>query len=333
MTKRLLILGGTEFLGRATAEAALAGGWEVTVFHRGTHAPPAGARELRGDRTEPDGLAALAQTTERWDAVVDTWSAAPGAVRDSARLLADRAERYVYVSTCSVYAWPRPAGTGTEAPLVEGDPDSTASTDYPGDKRGAELAAVREFGADRTVLARAGLILGPYENIGRLPWWLTRIERGGTVAAPGPRGLPLQYIDARDLARWLLDAADQALSGPYDLVSPGGHTTMEELLEACVRVTGSTASLRWVSPEAVEAAGVEPWTELPVWCPPGELHDAMHRADVTRTLESGLRCRPVGETVADTWAWLVSIGGVPPRREGRPSPGLTPEREADLLKS
>ncbi len=185
---RLLVLGGTEFVGRAVVEAALGRGWEVTVLHRGRHAPPPGVRALHGDRTAPDGLAALADGT--WDAVVDTWSAAPRAVRDSARLLRDRVDRYVYVSSCSVYAWAPPAGYGEDAPLVEGASADAGQLDYARDKRGAELAVLDAFGADRSVLVRAGLILGPYENIGRLPWWLNRVARGGPVLAPGPRDLP-----------------------------------------------------------------------------------------------------------------------------------------------
>ncbi|MFF0478689.1 NAD-dependent epimerase/dehydratase family protein [Streptomyces sp. NPDC004284] len=327
---KLLMLGGTEFVGRAIVEAALERGWEVTVFHRGRHEVPAGAASLLGDRTAPDGLAALA--TGSWDAVVDTWSAAPSAVRDAARLLADRVGRYVYVSSRSVYAWPPAAGLGEDGPLVEGSPDD-GDVPYAEAKRGGELAVTDAFGADRTLLVRAGLILGPYENVGRLPWWLGRIARGGPVLAPGPRELPLQYIDARDLAAWTLDATAAGLSGPYNLVSPPGHTTMGELLDACARATGSDAELRWTEPEALLAAGAAPWTELPVWLPPGEMYDAMHTADVSRALAAGLRCRPAEETVADTWAWLESLGGVAPQRPDRATVGLSPEREAEVLEA
>ncbi|MEU7068895.1 NAD-dependent epimerase/dehydratase family protein [Streptomyces narbonensis] len=326
---KLLILGGTEFVGRAVVEAALDRGWEVTVFHRGRHAPPAGVRSLLGDRTTgPEGLAALA--TGSWDAVVDTWSAAPSVVRDAARLLADRVGRYAYVSSRSVYSWPPAAGLAEDGPLVEGSPDA-GDVPYAEAKMGGELAATASFGAERTLHVRAGLIIGPYENIGRLPWWLSRVARGGTVLAPGPSTLPIQYVDARDLAEWTLDALAAGLSGPYNLVSPPGHTTMGELLDACVRATGSDAELRWAEPEAVLAAGLEPWSELPVWLPPGEMYDAMHTADVSRAVAAGLRCRPVEETVADTWAWLESLGGVAPQRPDRPEVGLSAEREAEFL--
>jgi 2'-hydroxyisoflavone reductase len=324
----LLILGGTEFVGRAVAVDALARGWDVTVFHRGRHEPPPGAAALTGDRTAPGGLAALERG--EWDAVVDTWSAAPSAVRDAARLLAGRAGHYAYVSSRSVYRDPAPARLDENGPVVDGSPDDGGDVDYARAKRGGELAAEASFG-DRALLARAGLILGPWENIGRLPWWLTRIARGGPVLAPGPRDLVLQYIDVRDLAAWTLDAVEKGLGGAYNLVSPSGHTTMGEFLETCVRVTGSSAELRWLSPEAVLAAGVEPWQDLPVWLPPGEDHDMMHQGDVSKALAAGLRCRPVAETVADTWTWLRSLDGPAPQRPDRTPVGLDPELEARVL--
>ncbi|MFD3482040.1 SDR family oxidoreductase [Streptomyces sp. NPDC058665] len=336
---RLLILGGTEFVGRAVADAALAREWQVTVFHRGRHEPPAGVRVLHGDRTAPDGLAALTGSVDstnntdnalEWDVVVDTWSGAPSVVRDAARLLAGRAGRYAYVSSRSVYAYPTPAGLDENGPLVEGASADADESDYARDKRGGELAAAAAFG-DRALLVRAGLILGPWENVGRLPWWLGRIARGGPVLAPGPRDNPLQYIDVRDLAEWTLDAAARGLGGAYNLVSPSGHVTMGGLLEACAEVTGSDAELRWTAPETIIAAGVEPWTQLPIWLPPGEVHDMMHRGDVSKALAAGLRCRPARETVADTWAWLRSIGGEAPQRPDRPRLGLAPDVEADLL--
>ncbi|MEV2244185.1 NAD-dependent epimerase/dehydratase family protein [Streptomyces sp. NPDC049970] len=324
------MLGGTEFVGRAVTDAALARGWEVTVFHRGHHPAPSGVRTLTGDRTAgAAGLSALAEGT--WDLVVDTWSGAPTAVRDAARLLADRAGHFSYVSSRSVYDYPTPAGLPEDGPLVAGaSPDAGPDVSYALAKRGGELAATDAFGG-RALLARAGLILGPGENIGRLPWWLGRTARGGPVIAPGPPDAGLQYIDARDLAKWLLDAAASGLGGAYNLVSRPGHTTMGELLDACVRVTGSRAELRWTAPEVLLAAGVEPWTDLPVWLPAGELYDFLHMGDVTKAHATGLRCRPVGETVADTWAWMRELGGAVPQRPDRPAVGLDALTEAKLL--
>lgn len=322
---RLLVLGGTEFVGRAFVEEALALGWPVTVFNRGTHEPPAGVMTgLRGDRTAPGGLAALEDG--EWDVVVDTWSGDPDAVHDAAELLAERAGHFVYVSSRSVYEYPTAPGATEDATLV----DPATPDDYARSKLGGELAALAAFG-DRSLLVRAGLVLGPHENVGRLPWWLNRIARGGPTPAPGPADLGLQYIDTRDLARWSLGAAERGLGGPYNLVSPPGYTTMEQLLETCIAVTGSNTELRWTDPETIHAAGIEPWTDLPIWLPPGEFHEFMHQASVSKAIGAGLTLRPVSETVADTWAWLESIGGVPPHRPDRPPVGLSPEAEARLL--
>lgn len=329
---RLLLLGGTEFVGRAFAEEARARGWEVTVFHRGRHPAPPGTHALHGDRTEPDGLSALAEgegALFTWDAVVDTWTGAPAAVRAAARLLAPRAERFAYVSSRSVHD-AMTLGMDESGPLVEGDSADEKSDDYARAKRGGELAATAAFGA-RALLPRPGLVIGPGENIGRLPWWLHRAARGGPMLAPGPRALPLQFIDARDLAAWTLDALGRGVGGAYNVVSPRGHATMGELLDAVVAVTGGHAEPRWTDPETLAAAGVEPWSELPIWTPPGPLHDALHGADVSQALAEGLSCRPVADTVADTWEWLRALGGEAPLRADRPPVGLAPEREAELL--
>jgi len=326
---RLLVLGGTSFVGRWVVTAAVKRGWSVTTFNRGRGrwAHPR-AERLIGDRRRPADLAGLGD--REWDAVVDTWSGAPYAVRDSAELLAARADRYVYVSSRSVYTSPPPPGLDETHPTVAASPDADA-TDYPRDKRGAELAAEAAFG-DRAVLARAGLILGPFEDVGRLPWWLLRIERGGAVLAPGPADLPLQYIDARDLAAWLLDAAaGTGPSGPYNLVSRPGHATMGTLLEAARHATGSDAELVWVDPATIAAAGIHRWTELPGWIPPGDEYAGLHSTNVDRAYATGLHCRPVTETVADTWSWLVTTNRMLPSLPDRPPIGLDPDKERAVL--
>lgn len=325
----LLVLGGTEFVGRAIVEEALRRNWPVTVFNRGRHAAPEGAVTIAGDRNDPASLKVLADGT--WDVVVDTWSGAPANVRDAARVLEGQVGQYVYISSRSVYTMPLPPGSTEDAPLVEGSQDDGDEVEYPQLKRGGELAVTTAFGEDRSLLVRAGLIIGPYENIGRLPWWLGRVARGGPVLAPGPAEAGLQYIDVRDMANWTLDAAEKGLAGPYDLVGPPGLATMRELLEACVAVTGSSAELRWTPPDMILAAGVQPWTELPIWLPPGDFYDSLQQSDVSKALATGLTCRPVGETVADTWAWLQEIGGVAPQRPDRPALGLDPRVEAELL--
>ncbi|MFF1869482.1 NAD-dependent epimerase/dehydratase family protein [Kitasatospora herbaricolor] len=326
---RLLMLGGSGFVGRAIVNEALSRDWDVTLLHRGSRRPPSGATVLQGDRTAPDGLAALG--AGEWDLVVDTWSARPSAVRDAADALAKRAGRYVYISSGSVYADPVDHSAAENGVLLDGSPDD-GDVPYPQAKRGGELAVTGAFGEERSLLLRAGLILGPGEDVGRLTWWLDRIARGGPVLAPGPRDLPLQYIDTRDLAVWALEAAERGLSGPYNLVSRPGHATMGELLESCVVATGSDAELRWTDPERIAAAGIAPWTELPIWAPPGELHEFLYGAETSKAFADGLRCRPVAETVADTWAWLKELGGVSPQRPDRPVLGLSPEAESAALR-
>ncbi|GAA2901363.1 reductase [Actinoplanes cyaneus] len=317
---RILILGGSGFVGRVLAETAVAAGHHVTVFNRGRRDPVPGVEVLVGDRLAEGGLAAL--RTGTWDAVVDTWSADATAVGTAAALLAGRAGHLTYVSSRSVYRWPLDGVLSEEAPLCDLDDPG-----YAGDKLRGERAA-EAFGGP-VLFARAGLILGPHEDVGRLPWWLNRLHRGGPTLAPGPRDLPLQYLDVRDLALFLL--ANVGATGPFNLVSPPGHTTMGELLDTAAQVTGGHAELRWTDPETILAAGVEPWTDLPIWLPPGEDHHTMHEGDVGKALAAGLRCRPVRETVADTWRWLSTLAGDVPRRTDRPAVGLDPAVEAKLL--
>ena len=326
----LLVLGGSGFVGRALVDEGLSRGWRVTTLNRGTRPPVDGVTALTGDRAAPGGLAALGDRS--WDVVADTWSWAPAAVRTSAAVLAERADRYVYVSSRSVYSYPAAAGAAEDAPLVDASSSDTRFDDYARAKAGAEAGVTEAFG-DRGILLRAGLILGPHEDIGRLPWWLGRIARGGVVLAPGDPAAGIQFVDARDLAAFALTAAEHGAGGPFNVVSPVGFATMSDLLGACVDATGSTAQLRWVGADALLAAGVEPWTDLPAWLPPGEAHDTMHAADVSRAIAAGLSFRPVGETVADTWSWLLGIGGVAPHRADRPPVGLDPETEAVVLAS
>jgi nucleoside-diphosphate-sugar epimerase len=316
---RLLVLGGSGFVGRAVAQEAVARGHEVTVFNRGRRAAVAGVRTMVGDRQDPVAL----RGDETWDAVVDTWSADAAVVELSARLLKGRAGHYAYVSSRSVYEWGTPSPLTEDSPLL--DP---AEEGYGGDKLRGELAA-GAFGGP-VLLARAGLILGPHEDVGRLPWWLRRLRRGGPTLAPGPSEAAVQYVDARDLAVLLIDAALNGREGPVNVVCEPGHTTMGELLTVAAEVTGGRAELRWTDPAVIEAAGVQPWTQLPIWLPPGPDHDFMTRADVSRALAFGLRCRPVRETVADTWAWLAPLAEAP-RRADRDPVGLDPAVEAELL--
>lgn len=319
------MLGGTRFVGRAVVEAALARGWDVDAVHRGvTGELPDGAHGLIADRTDPDQLAA-ALGDRTWDAVLDTWASAPRVATLAADLLAGRVDRAAYVSSRSVYAEMLP-GRGEDAPVVDGDPAAEA-TSYPADKRGGELAWLAAF--PDVLLLRAGLILGPHEDVGRLPWWLDRISRGGRVVAPGRPDRGLQYVDVRDLAEFALDGIEQGLTGPYDLTSAPGHATTLELLEACVEATGSDAELVWVDEADLAAAGAQPWTHLPCWVPESGEAAGVFTGDAGKALAAGLTVRPIEQTVADTWAW-VQQAGVPRGRPGM-EPGLPAEVERVLL--
>ncbi len=328
---RLLVLGGTHHVGRAVVEEALARGDDVTTLTRGVSGAPAdGARARYADRTDAGQLRS-ALGDDSWDAVIDTWSLAPRVVRDAVTLLNGRVGHYGYVSSRSVYRWPIPRRSDESAPVVDADAGSEESADYSAAKRGGKLAVLENFGGP-SVLARAGLILGPYEGVGRMPWWLRRIERGGDVLAPGPRDMLLQYIDCRDLAIWMLHAASEGIGGIFNSVSKPGLATMESLLNAAIAVTGSGANLVWVDPQVIEAANIQAWTELPVWVPPVGDGASLHDGDVSAIYAAGLTCRPVEETVTDTWRWLQAEGD-PPAKSGRPPHGLDPDRERAVLAS
>jgi 2'-hydroxyisoflavone reductase len=325
---RFLILGGTHFAGRAIAEAAVADGIEVTTLNRG-RSPLAGpVRTLVADRADPAALRAALGSTE-WDAVIDTWSWAPSVVADACAALAGRTGHFGYVSTISVYRDPIPPGAGEDTPTVEADPDDGGDVEgvlgYQKAKRGAELAVLRAFG-DAALLARPGLILGRYENVGRLPYWLRRISRGGRVLAPGGPDCPVQYVDVRDMASWMIEMAKRRAGGVYNVVDQPGASTLGQFLTSACEVTGSGAELVWVPEEVIMAEGIEPWTELPLWVP----RNQEETVDVSAVFGAGFTARTPRETVADAWAWLQAAGD-PQRRPDRPRTGLDPEKEEAVL--
>lgn len=327
---KVLVIGGSHFVGRALVETALRDGHEVTTLNRGrTGHDVNGAKLIRADRTNLDEFTEAVQQGS-WDAVIDTWSGAAVHATVAAKLLGPRTHHYGFVSSRSVYTWPIAIGSDETHATVDGDPDDLSSDDYAKTKRGSELGVLAA--RPDALIARAGTILGPYENVGRLPWWILRVHRGGRVLAPGPAMRPLQYVDARDLARWMIACGERLIGGVFNTVSPVGHTTIGQLLETVREVTGSTAELVWFTPDEIESAAIEPWTELPIWVPPtGELA-GLHDCDVTAALRSGLQCRPIRETITDTWNWLQHEGP-PPQRVDRPPLGLDPQREATLINS
>jgi 2'-hydroxyisoflavone reductase len=319
---RLLVLGGTVFLGRHVAAEALRRGHEVTLLHRGLHGAEIfpDAEHVLGDRA--GDLAPL--RGRAWDAAIDTSGYEPA---DVARSCALELGHLVFVSSCNVYpAWP-------EEPVDEDSPVWTEGDDYGPLK--AECERVAEAAMPGGVASvRTGLICGPHDNIFRLPWWVQRIAAGGDVVAPGDPGRTVQLVDARDLAAWMLDLAERRIAGAFNGTAPLGRTTMREALDAAVEATGSGARLHWVPDDVLAAHEVEPWDELPLWIP-HEAGAGTWAVGTGRAQAAGLRCRPVAETVADTWAWLRD-GGADAigdwRAENRPR-GLSPERERALLRS
>lgn len=327
VSMRLLMLGGTRFVGRVVVDDALARGWEVTMLHRGrTGVAPSGADVLHVDRTDPGALAD-AVDDRRWDVVVDTWAGSPLVATEGASVLKGHVERYAYVSSVSVYRWGQ--HVDERSPLVDAESTSDSDGDYSAAKRGAELGVLASF--PDALLARAGLILGPHEDIGRLPWWLQRIAAGGRVVAPGVPDRPLQYVDARDAASFVLSGLASGLSGAYDVISPSGHATTAELLHACVDATASEAELAWIDEDRLAAAGAQPWTHLPCWVPQTGEWAGFLEGDTTEAARAGLDSRPIGSTVRDTWEWMRRESILPAQRADRPVHGLPPEIERALL--
>jgi 2'-hydroxyisoflavone reductase len=337
---RLLVLGGTRFLGRAIVDEAIGRGYDVTTFSRGLSGRPRpGAEALHGDRTSFEDLLRLAERD--FDAAIDTSVIAPAHVAASARLLAGRTAHYTYVSTISVYArWPAEPVT-EESPVLPGPADATGTTEtlgYGELKAGAERAVQQEF-PGRNLIARPGLIVGPHENVGRLPWWLTRIARGGTVLAPGDPARPIRLTDVRDLASWLIDNSRRGIPGIINVPGPAG-VTFGGLLDACREVTrpeqASPARLRWIPDRALLEAGVEPWMELPMWAPDTPEFARIWEASGDRAARTGIRYRPLTDTVHDTWSWLrrdPAAGGGLTAFQRSPGIGLDSAKEQAILAS
>ena len=296
---RLLILGGTVFLGRHVAVEALARGHEVTVFHRGRHGADLfpEAEHLIGDR----GSDLHALEGGAWDAAVDTSGYQPADVAaSSAVLVAAGVQHLAFVSTCNVYpTWPA-------EPVSEETPVWTEGDDYGPNKAACEREAEAAL-PGRVANLRAGLLCGPYDNLFRLPWWVRRIGRGGEVLAPGDPDRTVQLIDARDLAAWIVDLGEARRPGTFNATAPVGRTTMGDMLEAAVAATGSDARLTWVPDDAIAAAGLAAWTEVPLWLPEAAGPGAW-RVDASRAEAAGLRCRPIADTVADVCAWFAARG-------------------------
>jgi 2'-hydroxyisoflavone reductase len=316
---RLLVLGGTKFLGRAAVEAALARRHEVTLFNRGETNPGLfpEAEKLRGDRTQNlDPLRG-----REWDAVLDPSGYIPAVVRASAEALADATGHYLFVSSVSAYAsLAEPVDEESALAELGEEPADRLADDY--SNYGAlkvlcEQAVAEVFG-ERQASVRPGLIVGAHDPTGRFTYWPHRVARGGRVVAPAPPEAPVQFIDAKELGAWLVDLCERRAGGVYNATHPG--RSWREVLETSREVSGSDATFEWVPAKVLNERAVGEWMELPLWLSDPD-SAAMHETDVSRAVAAGLTFRSLAETVRDTLDHAETVEGV----------GLTPEREAELL--
>jgi 2'-hydroxyisoflavone reductase len=326
---KLLILGGTVFLGRYLVESALERGHDVTLFNRGQHNPDLypGVEKLRGDRN--GDLAALHGRS--WDAAIDTCGYVPRVVRASAELLADAVKHYTFISSISVYPqFKQPgiderAAVGTlEDPTVEEVTDAT----YGPLKALCEEAAEQAM-PGRVLNVRPGLIVGPHDPTDRFTYWLHRVALGGEVLAPGQPGRHIQVIDVRDLAGWIVRMVEAGQSGVYNATGPDYALTIGRLLDVSRDLSGSDARVSWVAEDFLAEQGVGPWIELPLWIPESD-PDAAGFSDVDcrKAIAAGLTFRDLTATIGDTLDWDAAR---PTDREWRA--GLKREREAELLRA
>ena len=318
---RILVLGGTVFLGRHVVAEALAAGHEVTTFTRGRTNPELfpEAEHLHGDR---DGnLDALAG--REWDGVIDTSGYVPRVVRQSGELLRDAVGRYVFVSSISVYAdFSEPFDESSPTAELD-DPGSEDVQEHYGALKAACERTLDELYGDGVTHVRAGLIAGPHDPTNRFTYWPVRIAEGGEVLVPDVPDRLVQFVDARDLALWLLALAADGPGGAMNATGPAEPTTMAELVERIAAALGVSCRWHWVDSETLVAAGIEPWMELPLWLPGAE-YAGLLQADARRALAAGLTFRPIEETAVDTLAWA--------RTAGEQRPTLTRRRERELLR-
>ncbi|MBB3110262.1 2'-hydroxyisoflavone reductase [Paenibacillus phyllosphaerae] len=323
----ILLLGGTKFLGRYLAEAALERNHEVTLFNRGLSNPglfPA-IEQLQGDR---DGqLDAL--RGRQWDAVIDTCGYVPRVVRQSVQLLAGQTSHYTFISSISAYA------DFAQGPIDENsalgqleDPDTEDIGAYYGPLKAACEQVVAEQFQSGTLIIRPGLIVGPHDPTDRFTYWPQRYAEGGTVLMPGAPGRPIQFIDVRDLAEWTIRMVEVKAGGAYNATGVHPSLTMGDLAEACERVTETNAKTEWVSEAFLHDQGVGEWMDLPLWVSERMNWLYFMNVSIHKALAGGLTFRPLEQTIADTLAWHRSRH---PYTEWRA--GLRPEREQELLRA
>ena len=318
---KILVLGGTKFLGRAAVEAALDRSHEITLFNRGETNPELfpTVEKLHGDRTED-----LSELDGRsWDAIIDTSGYLPAVVRRSARALKDSVGRYLFVSSVSVYANFR-EGPDENAPRAElGDmPTDEMLDDYSnyGPLKALSEDAVLDVYGDRATIVRPGLIVGPHDPTGRFTYWPHRVARGGDIVVPAPPERTVQFVDVRDLGAWLVDLVERDSPGAFNATRP--DVPWAELIETAVAVTGSDAEPVWIPDEFLQQHEVGEWMELPMWLADPEWV-GMNQTDVSRAVAAELAFRPLEDTVR----------GALDDAETKDEAGMKPERERELLEA
>lgn len=325
---RILILGGTGFIGPNQVQYALDRGHSVTLFNRGvtnsTLFP--NVPRLVGDRNLPDGHKAL--ESGEWDVVVDNPTSNPKWVRDAGRALRGRTKHYIFVSTISVFS-------DNSAPIDENGPLNTPSDiDAPHDaklygqnKVRSEIEARTQFG-DSVTIVRPGLIVGPGDLSDRFSYWPVRIDRGGDVLAPGTPNDPVQYIDARDLSEWMIRLAESKTFGIFNATGPKSPTTMAEMLYGIKAVTTSGAQFTWVPADFLGANQVRAWSDMPVWVPPVGRTAGFARVICQKAYASGLTFRPLADTASATLSWYHAR---PAAEQEKARAGLPADREVAVL--
>ena len=323
---RILIIGGTRFLGRHLVESALARNHEVTLFNRGKSNPDLFPQleTILGDR-EHD----IKKLEGRiWEAVIDVVGYLPRVVRLSAEVLKEHVACYVFISTISVYQDFKEIGIDESYPV--GKLENETVEEITGETYGPLKAlcerVVQDIYGERALIVRPGLIVGPHDPTDRFTYWPVRVARGGDVLAPQKPEAAIQIIDVRDLADFIIELIQGNASGTYNATGPEYELTLGELLEVSKQVSGSDANFRWASVEFLKQYKVEPWSDMPAWVPDDEEGVGLSRIDVSKAIAAGLKFRPLEETVRDTLEWAQTR---PPDHQWRA--GLTAEREADVL--
>ncbi|MFN7975191.1 MAG: NAD-dependent epimerase/dehydratase family protein [Acidobacteriota bacterium] len=324
---RILILGGTAFLGPAVVGAARARGHEVTLFTRGKTRPDLfpDVERLHGNR---DGdLAALADPGRRWDAVVDTCGYVPRVVRASAELLAPRISHYVFISSISALGDTSQPGADESAPVAT-MPDETVEKvmEFYGALKALCERAAEAAMPGRVANIRPGLIVGPGDPTDRFTYWPVRLARGGDVLAPGDGSDPVQIVDVRDLAAWIVRVIEDGTVGLFNATGPATTLTTRAMIEACRTTT--EARVHWVGASFLADNQVAPWSDLPAWVPAEGEYRGFSTVECARATSRGLTFRPVAETARDTLAWWRTL---PDERQTAPKAGLSLEREAEVL--